>query len=93
MSLEVLAALLEREQAQRDYRATWFVRPYSMDAEDSAWQYMNSAYRVWAEFMNEDETAAQWNDVNRGDAHYTSFEEDREMEHWLWFGDSENPIL
>lgn len=38
------------------------------------------------------ETDAQWNDVDMGDAHYASFE-DREMEHWLWFGDSENPIL
>lgn len=50
--LTELAARLEMEQARRDYRATWDAWPYSADAEHSAWEYGNTAYRAWAHETN-----------------------------------------
>jgi hypothetical protein len=52
VSLEELAAWLELQQSQRDYRATWLASPYSGDAEFSAWKYNGSAYKAWAHITN-----------------------------------------
>ncbi len=48
--IEELAARLEKEQSHRDYRATWPL--FNRDAESSAWEYTNSAYRAWAHETN-----------------------------------------
>jgi hypothetical protein len=50
LELAAFAAWLERRQANRDYRASYFgphARSVSKAEEASRWEYMNTAWRAW----------------------------------------------
>ncbi len=60
--LETLAARLELEQARRDYRATWTedTANWTLERENSAWEYLSAAYRAWGYVWDEkDEWCAE----------------------------------
>lgn len=54
MTLEELAAELEKNQARRDYGDSWKLDTanWTLERENSAWEYTNSAYRAWADITN-----------------------------------------
>ena len=50
--LETIAARLELEQAQREYRATW-TNGATAEQEKSAWEYTGAAYLAWSNVWDE----------------------------------------
>jgi hypothetical protein len=60
--LETIAARLELEQAQREYRATWTDTSNS-EMEKALWEYAGAAYLAWAEVWDENDWWCETHDM------------------------------